>query len=296
MYRRAHLEQRGDHRDENGPGRRRARRRGVGVLARATSVARSVTVTVAFLITAHVAVLVAVVVTAVIVVVAVISLGVFVAVFVTTVIATLIALVARAVAITVALILLGGEAAVRIRPGDRDLLAVFAVAAHRAAKILGRRRGRRRRHVHGLHRRRCLLHGAGEVARIVVGLAGKLPDVVVVGPRERYSGSSGNSQRVGAGRRVHGLPINIRRGGAAARRAGHECVLVARARVEHGGLRAQRLRGLKRGSHGIDKPVVVRQSLGQVLVAAQRVDECLRERIALLVGVAAGHRLAVVEA
>ena len=95
---------------------------------------------------------------------------------------------------------------------------------------------------------------------------------------------------------MHGLPIDRRSGlRAAPRRAGDEGLLVARSRVEHGGLRAQRLRGLKRGPHGFDKLVVVRQSLGQVLVAAQGFDEGLRERVALLVGVAAGNRLAVVE-
>jgi hypothetical protein len=75
MYRRAHLEQRGDRRDENGPGRRRTRRRGVGVLARATSVAASVAVIVAIIVAARGTVFVASVSTVIIVVfVAVISL------------------------------------------------------------------------------------------------------------------------------------------------------------------------------------------------------------------------------
>ena len=76
MYSRAHLEQRGD-REENGPGRRRARR-GVGVLARARAVAASVTVSVAVLVTARVTFAVAVVVTAVFVAPAGISLVVLV--------------------------------------------------------------------------------------------------------------------------------------------------------------------------------------------------------------------------
>ena len=75
-------QQRGE-REESRPGRHRARRRSVGVLARARVVAASVTLIVTLFVTARVTVLVAVVVTAVIVVVAVISLGVFVAVFVT---------------------------------------------------------------------------------------------------------------------------------------------------------------------------------------------------------------------